>query len=99
MTRPAPSQLPLPAWPALLTTDLACAYLSLGEVSLKYLAKRAGVTPVDCAGLALVRWRRGDLDRLIDSLGARGSEILPDAAPPVDLAQAALARAQRRARS
>ncbi len=97
MTRPA-GQLPLPAWPALLTTDLACAYTSLSEVSFRHLARAAKVDPVECAGLSLTRWRRADLDRLIDSLPARGSEMTPDAAQPVDLAQAALARATKRAR-
>lgn len=98
MTRPASQLPPLPAWPALLTTDLACAYTSLGEVSFRHLARTHQVEPVECAGLAITRWRRGDLDRLIDSLPARGSEMTPDSAPPVDLAQAALDRAARRAR-
>ncbi len=98
MTRPAPSQVALPDWPALMTTAYACAYLSLGEVSFRFLAKRAGVAPVAFDGLSVVRWRRTDLDRLIDSPGERSSEMPSDVAAPVDLAQAALRRAERRAR-
>lgn len=80
-----------------MPTDLACAYLSLGEASFRLLVRTQKVEPVECAGLALVRWRKGDLDRLIDSLPARGAEMPPDAAPPADPVQIALARANRRA--
>lgn len=97
MTRLAGQTPTLPAWPALMATDLACAYLSLGEASFRFLARTQKVDPVECAGLALVRWRKTDLDRLIDSLPARGAEMAPDSAPPVDPAQTALERANRRA--
>lgn len=97
MTRAAGQPPPLPAWPALMATDVACAYLSMGEASFRFLVRARQIAPVECAGLALVRWRKSDLDRLIDSLPARGAEIPPDSAPPVDLAQAALERAKRRA--
>jgi hypothetical protein len=87
----------LPDWPALMDTATACAYLSMGETSLKYLASQRGVAPVDFGGLALLRWRRRDLDGLIDSLPQRGG-TLPVQAPVVDLEAEALKRAAQRSR-
>ena len=43
---------PLPAWPQLMTLDLACAYTSLSANSFRLLAGKYGVQPVECAGLA-----------------------------------------------
>lgn len=100
---PEPS---IAAWPALLTTDLACLYTQLSEQSFRWLAHRSGVRPVDCAGLAVTRWRRGDLDRMIDSLAEKGAPAAEDApqtptattpAAALDPATDALARAARRA--
>lgn len=102
MTRQAPSEFNIAAWPALLTTELACAYTSLGEQSFRLLARKSGVEPVDCGGLAVTRWRRGDLDRLIDSLPTKGAPIAPNGPPPANdpasAAAAALERARRRRR-
>lgn len=98
MSRQAPADFSIAAWPALLTTELACAYTCLGEQSFRLLARKSGVEPVDCGGLAVTRWRRGDLDRLIDSLPARGAEIEPEPANAPDPADAALQKAMRRAR-
>lgn len=99
MSRAAPD---LPAWPALLTTDLACAFTSLGEASFRLLMGRFKIAPVDCAGLAVVRWRRADIEALIDSLPARGVEMPAGDAPanamPEDPGEAALRKAERRAR-
>lgn len=107
----AQAQVPAPAiaaWPALMTTEIACAYVQLSEQSFRWLAHNRGVKPADCAGLAVTRWRRADIDRMIDSLPERGAEMAAqepaqdtDAttlAPANDPAAAALARAQRRAR-
>jgi|ERR1700740_1787899 len=106
MTRHAPEPM-IAAWPALLTTDLACVYTSLSESSFRWLAHQRGVKPADCAGLSVTRWRRSDIDRMIDSLPERGAEIGaqepaqgPSAttlAPTPDAAADALARAARRA--
>jgi hypothetical protein len=96
------------AWPALLTTDLACAYTQLSEQSFRWLATQRGLKPADCAGLAVTRWRRADIDRMIDSLPERGAEIAPQEpgdgrsatlpSPANDPAAAALARAAQRVR-
>jgi hypothetical protein len=88
----------LPDWPALMDTATACAYLSMGPSSLKFLTARAGVAPIDLDGVALLRWRRRDLDGLVDSLRQRGATFAPAAAPVVDLEAEALARAARRGR-
>jgi hypothetical protein len=91
----------LPAWPALLTTPLACDYTSLSEVSFRFLMAQHGVEPRECGGLAVTRWRRADLDRVIDSLPARGRQMRAEGEsetmPPEDPAEAALRRAERRA--
>lgn len=97
-----------PAWPALLTTDLACAYTQLSEQSFRWLANQRGLKPADCAGLAVTRWRRADIDRMIDSLPERGGEMEPQEPgegrsatlppPASDPAADALARAAERVR-
>lgn len=98
MSRQAPTDFTVTAWPALLTTELACAYTCLGEQSFRYLTRRHAVEPVECGGLAVTRWRRSDLDRLIDSLPARGAQIPAEPANAPDPAAAALARAKARAK-
>lgn len=51
MSRAAPHDAPpMPNWPALMTTELACAYTSLARASFLLLAGRHGVLPVECAG-------------------------------------------------
>jgi len=107
MTKAAPAAAPLPHWPALLTTDLAAAYVSLSEGSFRALAAKMGLRSVDCGGMAVTRWRRADLDALIDRLAPKGVKIDVDAqnandAPSLDdpgaAAREALARVRRRAR-
>jgi len=94
----------LPNWPALMDTATACAYLSMSDVSLRHLAKRRGIAPVDFGGLHLLRWRKQDLDALVDGLAQRvdtargaGGSIQPSA-PVHDLAAAALEKSRRRGR-
>lgn len=96
---------PLPNWPALMDRQLAADYLQLGPRSFDLLVRLHGVAPVDCAGLNLRRWRRTDLDALIDNLPARGASMAHQAggAPPEaptdgadQLAAQALAKAARR---
>lgn len=85
----------LPNWPALMDLELACAYTQLGETQFKALSACYNVAPRDLGAIRGVRWRRVDLDRLIDSLPARG-EPSPAAATE-DPAQAALLRVRKRA--
>jgi hypothetical protein len=70
---------------------LACAYLSIGENSLRTLTALRGVKPVDM-GLDMKRWRRRDLDRLVDSLPEKGADAEPGAKPVANAAQDALSR-------
>ena len=98
MSRAAPPPVVMPAWPALLTTELACAYTTLSEASFRAVAKLKGLEPRDVAGLAVTRWRRADLDALIDSLPARGAQMPADAPPAADPVDLALQRVKRRAR-
>lgn len=68
MARPRSiEEQPLPNWPVLLTTEMASRYLSLDENSFNLVVHRGGVRPVDL-GLAMTRWRRTELDRLINAL-------------------------------
>ena len=70
MPRPrAIEEAPLPNWPILMGTAMAARYLSLDENSFALVTYRAGVHPVDL-GLAMVRWRRNELDRLVNNLPA-----------------------------
>lgn len=86
----------LPNWPALMDVDLARAYCGeLCEASFHALAARNNVAPVDM-GMRVTRWRKSDLDRLVDRLPARGDP--KDTAPVVDLAEQALERVRRRAK-
>ena len=87
----------LPNWPALMTTEVACAYVSLSEQSFRFVARKRRVVPVDCDGLAVTRWRKADLDRLVESLSARGTNIGPVGANDDSAATQALQRIQRRA--
>jgi hypothetical protein len=101
MSKLAPEHVVIAAWPAQLTTELACAYTSLSESSFRLWAARYGVHPVECGGLAVTRWRLADIARVIDSLPDRGAEMPAEpghAQEPEDPAVAALARVKKRAR-
>lgn len=98
MSRGAPIDFTVTAWPGLLTTELACAYVSLSEQSFRLMARKFEVSPVDCAGLAVCRWRKSDLDRLIDSLPTRGAEMAAQPANAPDPVELGLARARLRAK-
>lgn len=69
MTRAA--DMPLPNWPAAMDTGMAAAYVGLSEASFRALACREQVFPIDM-GLSVTRWRKRDLDGLIDRLPLRG---------------------------
>jgi hypothetical protein len=87
---------PLPGWPAALTTKRAAAYLEIGEGSLLTLTRRMGVKPLPL-GLAVTRWRRADLDEMLDRLAERGESPQIVETPDID-PQAALERVRRRGR-
>jgi hypothetical protein len=87
---------PLPHWPAVLDTALAASYLALSESSFRIVAARAGVQPVEL-GLSVTRWRRADLDALIDRLPHRGEATTGSPESDQDEAAAALERVRRRA--
>lgn len=56
-------------WPALLDRHGACAYLSIGRNKLQELVQERQVRPVLVKGL--VRYRRHELDQLIQALPSR----------------------------
>lgn len=90
-----PDALPLPNWPATLTTEMAARYLMVGENTFRAIAARSGIRPVDL-GASLVRWRRSDLDGLVDKLPARGADCVDLQPNEIDPAAAALERVRRR---
>jgi hypothetical protein len=88
----------LPHWPALMDEARAAAYC--GEISVptfRALTARYKVPAVDM-GARLLRWRKADLDRLVDSLPARGVPSAPEAANAPDSFDDAMRRAARRGR-
>lgn len=99
MTAPRPS-LTVTAWPALMDEDLACAYLCVSRDTFRVMCGHAGVRPVDPFGLRMARWRKADLDAMVDSLPLRGASSGEPAAAPTapSAAEAALERAMRRNR-
>lgn len=97
MTRHVEPPIPLPNWPALLDEDLAAAYLHMSPESFRAVTAQNKVAPVDM-GLRLLRWRRRDLDALVDRLPARGAKLNPDA-PIRDPAKAGLEKVRRRAKA
>lgn len=98
MTKHAPPEFVVSAWPGLMTLDFALAYTCLSEQSFRFLCRKRGVNPVDCEGLAVARWAKIDLDALIDSLPRRGAEMPTEPANTPDPADAALARVKARAK-
>ena len=87
----------LPNWPKLMDTQMAASYLALGVSSFRAVAARAGITPVDL-GLSVTRWRREDLDGLVEKLPPRGDDCPITDAAEIDLAKAALERVRIRQR-
>lgn len=55
-------------WPALMDLRTAAEYLSLAPGSALSLMHRENVRPIEL-GARLRRWRRSDLDALLDALG------------------------------
>jgi excisionase family DNA binding protein len=63
------SQPAFTGWPALLTLEHACRYLSLEEAEYLLLAARWGIHPVEIDGDKLV-WRLSELNSMIRQLPA-----------------------------
>lgn len=85
-------------WPALMDLTTAGDYLALAPSSLLGLLRREHVSPVDL-GLKLRRWRRKDLDDLVERLPltwVQNARRDPDERARTD---AALAAVERRARA
>lgn len=95
----------IPAWPALMCRETFRAYLDdLGDATLKAICP---VAPVDL-GNSVIRYRRSDVDRWIESLplrqlrrasddGQDAPAAQPEPAAANDRASAAVARAAARA--
>jgi hypothetical protein len=101
MTHPAP--IP-PAWPALMDLATALAYCTLKEDAFRSVTGRQGVRPVDL-GMSCVRYRRADLDAMLDKLTMRAPKLPDQPAEATgvvyelaDPAAVALERARKRAR-
>lgn len=62
-------------WPAALTADQACEYLSIEQPGFGALMHRSRILPVDL-GDGTPRWRRSDLDSLLKRL-----PVLPQSTP------------------
>lgn len=91
MTKEARS---LPNWPAAMDTALAASYLGLSEASFRAVAAREHVAPIDL-GLSVTRWRKRDLDALVDRLPARGANSETEETTD-SMVDDALARVRRR---
>jgi hypothetical protein len=85
-------------WPALMDLDTAGAYLTLAPGSLINLLRRENIAPVE-VGARLRRWRRQDLDALLERLPRLASPRTFAAPPrgPEDEIDRALACVDRRA--
>lgn len=85
-------------WPALMDLTTAGDYLALAPSSLLSLLKREHVSPVDL-GLKARRWRRRDLDDLVERLPMSWVQEERGDREVRQQSEAALAAVERRARS
>jgi hypothetical protein len=83
----------MPAWPLLMDAATGALYLEVSPESFLAIVRRAGLRPVDL-GVGVVRWRRPEIDQLIQGLPVRGGQGSP-ALEPIDF-DAALQRAAKR---
>ena len=87
-------------WPALMDLSTAGDYLAIAPGSLLSLLRREHVSPVDL-GLKLRRWRRRDLDDLVERLPmtwVQAARRDPDERTQIDAALAAVEQRARAAR-
>jgi len=81
-------------WPALMTLELACRYLSLEPARFRALAERNRILPVEVDDEGVL-WGRADLDRLVKHLPAARESLGEGARPrPVILDQASWTKLQ-----
>lgn len=66
-------------WPALLTAGEVCEYLGVGQSKLKELRAGGYIESVRIGGERLIRFRRSDLDRFVESLPVGKGESPPSA--------------------
>lgn len=85
-------------WPALMDLTTAGDYLALAPGSLLSLLRRERVAPVDL-GVKLRRWRRSDLDELVERLPMTWVQDARRDPQERQVTEAALAAVERRARA
>jgi hypothetical protein len=83
-------------WPALMDLETAGDYLGLATGSLISLLRRENVSPVDVGGRSR-RWRRQDLDALVERLPACWPREMEEGGGKADQLDSALAAVERRA--
>lgn len=64
-------------WPALMTTEMAARYISIGEEHFLQIASTFDLPCVQIDGQS-ARWRKQDLDRVIKKLPTASARHLPD---------------------
>ncbi|RAK52613.1 hypothetical protein [Phenylobacterium deserti] len=89
---------PCPDWPALMDLATAAAYLTLGPGTAASLLRRENVAPIVVAA-RLKRWRREDLDALVQRLAGQGIAGEGACQAMLEGFDWALAAVERRARS
>jgi hypothetical protein len=92
---PNPDLRLYPYWPAVMDLETASNYLSLSASTFRAVAARADIHPIDL-GVRLLRYRRTDLDRMIQQTTDR-TPAEPSHADDRRQEQA-LARVSRRSR-
>ena len=90
-----PLPVALPNWPALMDEDMSSSYLQMERRTFRALATSHHLAPVD-VGARLLRWRRTDLDRLVEALPAKGETL--QAGSPGPTIEETIARVSRRRR-
>lgn len=64
------------AWPALMSLECVCSYLSLDSFKFQQFAQRYALRPVELDS-EVILWRRTDIDQLLKRLPS--TDILPSA--------------------
>ena len=92
------TERPLPHWPALMDEATGAAYC--GEISaptFRALTSKYKVQPIE-TGFRLLRWKKADLDAMIDRLPTRGVPSTPEEVRSVESLDEARSRARKRRR-
>lgn len=88
---------PLPHWPALMDEATAAAYCSCSGPTFRALTSKFKVQPIS-TDFRLLRWRKTDIDAMIDRLPTRGVPSTPEAVRAVESLDEARKRARKRRR-